>query len=93
MSDDAPTTKGNGSMTVQTFTVTGMSCEHCTKSVTEELTELGGVTDVQVSLDDGRVEVTSEQGLTERAAKDAVEEAGYEISNWDVPNGSTAGTN
>ncbi len=80
-------------MTVQTFTVTGMSCEHCARSVTEELTELGGVTDVQVSLDDGRVEVTSELGLTEQAASDAVAEAGYEISSWDVPDGTSAGTN
>ena len=80
-------------MTVQAFTVTGMSCEHCVRSVTEELTELGGVTDVQVSLSDGRVEVTSEQGLTERAASKAVAEAGYEIANWDASNGASTGAN
>ena len=80
-------------MTVQAFTVTGMSCEHCVRSVTEELTELGGVTDVQVSLSDGRVEVTSERGLTEQAASDAVAEAGYEIANWDAPNGTSTGAN
>ena len=69
-------------MTTQTFSVTGMSCEHCARSVTEELSELDGVTDVQVSVDDGRVEVSSEGGLSRDAATSAISEAGYEISEW-----------
>ena len=43
-----------------TWTVTGMTCEHCVASVTEELEELDGVQDVEVTLDGGRVVVTSE---------------------------------
>lgn len=33
-------------MTTTTYTVTGMTCAHCVASVTEELGEIAGVTDV-----------------------------------------------
>ena len=33
-----------------TYQVTGMTCEHCTRAVTEELTALAGVTGVTVDL-------------------------------------------
>ncbi|CAM06196.1 copper chaperone CopZ [Saccharopolyspora erythraea NRRL 2338] len=69
-------------MSTQTFTVTGMTCGHCVKSVTEELSEIPGVTDVQVTLDSGLVSVTSEQELSRDAATAAVSEAGYDISAW-----------
>ncbi len=67
-------------MTTQTFTVSGMTCDHCAKSVTEELSELPGVSDVQVRVDTGKVSVTGELGEEEATA--AVTEAGYTISNW-----------
>lgn len=69
-------------MSTQTFTVGGMTCQHCVASVTEELGELPGVTDVDVSLDTGRVTVTTENGISEEAASAAVREAGYAISEW-----------
>ena len=73
-------------MTTQTFTVTGMTCQHCVASVTEELSELQGVTDVQVQLDTGRVEVSSDAGLSREAATAAIGEAGYEIADWPSSN-------
>lgn len=73
-------------MTTQTFTVTGMTCQHCVASVTEELSELQGVTDVQVQLETGRVEVSSESGLSRDAAATAIGEAGYEIAEWPSSN-------
>ncbi len=36
------------SATTSTWTVTGMTCGHCVASVTEELQEVAGVTDVAV---------------------------------------------
>ncbi|GAA2819072.1 heavy-metal-associated domain-containing protein [Saccharopolyspora taberi] len=69
-------------MSTQTFTVTGMTCEHCVRSVTEELSEIAGVTDVQVALDTGLVSVTSEQELSREAATAAVDEAGYQVTSW-----------
>ena len=69
-------------MSTQTFTVTGMTCQHCVRSVTEELSEIPGVTDVAVSLDSGLVSVTSDQALSRDAATAAVDEAGYQVAAW-----------
>jgi copper chaperone CopZ len=62
-----------------TYTVTGMTCGHCARSVTEEITALGGVTDVTVDLPTGAVAVTSEHPLDEAQVRAAVEEAGYDL--------------
>ena len=40
-------------MSTSTYTVTGMTCGHCGASVTEEITEIEGVTDVVVDLPTG----------------------------------------
>ena len=61
-----------------TYTVTGMTCGHCVASVTEEVTELPGVTDVQVELETGRLTVTGD--ATPDAVRGAVEEAGYSLA-------------
>ncbi|MCL8026213.1 heavy-metal-associated domain-containing protein [Nocardioides bruguierae] len=67
-------------MTTSTFTVTGMTCQHCVSSVTEEVSEIPGVTDVAVTLDDGSLVVTSEQPLDRAAVSAAVDEAGYQLA-------------
>jgi copper chaperone len=70
-------------MTTTTYSVTGMTCGHCTAAVTEELTKLPGVTDVAVDLNAGgtsAVHVTSESALDETAVREAVDEAGYELA-------------
>ena len=69
----------NGTQTTE-FTVTGMTCGHCVASVSEEVSEISGVTDVQVDLATGAVSVTSEQPLSEADVKTAVEEAGYQLA-------------
>lgn len=63
-----------------TYTVTGMTCEHCVASVTEELQELEGVRDVAVDLSTGVVTVTSEQAVPADAVRAAVDEAGYQLA-------------
>ena len=62
-----------------TYTVSGMTCGHCVSSVTEELTKIPGVTDVQVDLASGAVTIASESGVDDSAVKAAVDEAGYEL--------------
>jgi copper chaperone len=62
-----------------TYTVSGMTCGHCVSSVTEELTELNGVTDVSVVLDSGAVTVTSAHELGHDEVEAAVTEAGYTL--------------
>ncbi|HWH28941.1 MAG TPA: heavy-metal-associated domain-containing protein [Mycobacteriales bacterium] len=65
-------------MTTTTYTVSGMTCGHCVSSVTEEVSEVAGVTDVQVDLDSGRMVVTGDADAA--AVKAAVEEAGYTVT-------------
>ena len=67
-------------MSETTYTVTGMTCEHCVASVTEELSELDGVQAVAVTLDTGKVIVTSEHPLDESDVRSAIEEAGYKLA-------------
>ncbi len=62
--------------------VTGMTCGHCVASVTEELTELAGVTAVDVDLHPGEasgVTITSTSPLDPVAVEAAVAEAGYAV--------------
>ncbi|MDZ7677478.1 MAG: copper ion binding protein [Acidimicrobiales bacterium] len=60
-----------------TVTVQGMTCDHCVRAVTDAVTELDGVDDVAVDLDQGRVDVTG-PNVDEPAVRDAIVEAGYE---------------
>jgi copper chaperone len=62
----------------RTYTVAGMTCEHCVMSVSEEVGEISGVRDVAVELDSGRLTVAGE-GFTDEQVAAAVAEAGYEV--------------
>ena len=62
------------------YTVTGMTCGHCVASVTEEVQEIAGVTDVTVDLASGGVRVTSEQPVSDADVRAAVQEAGYQLA-------------
>ncbi len=63
-----------------TYTVAGMTCAHCVRSVTEEVQKVSGVVDVEVDLSTGGLEVTSDGPLADESIKLAVEEAGYELA-------------
>ena len=63
----------------RTYTVQGMTCEHCRASVTEEVAEVDGVTAVDVDLSSGRLTVAGDV-LDDAAIRDAVAEAGYEVA-------------
>jgi copper chaperone CopZ len=59
------------------YTVDGMTCDHCVLSVTEEVTEVAGVRDVDVALATGRLVVRGD--ADDDAIRAAVAEAGYEV--------------
>ena len=66
-------------MASATYRVTGMTCGHCVRAVSAELTGLGGVTGVSVDLVPGgtsAVTVTSEAPLAGQAVAAALDEAG-----------------
>jgi copper chaperone len=67
-------------MSTATYTVTGMTCEHCVRSVSEEVAALPGVTAVDVDLASGGLTVTSDAPVEEADVRAAVEEAGYELA-------------
>lgn len=64
----------------QTYAITGMTCEHCVKAVTEELTVLPGVQEVRVDLAAGTATVTSAEPLPVERVRAAIDEAGYELA-------------
>ena len=62
---------------IRTYTVTGMSCNHCVLSVSEEVGALAGVERVEVELASGRLVVNG--AVSEAVVRAAVAEAGYEV--------------
>ena len=68
-------------MSTSTYTVVGMTCGHCVNSVTEEVTQVPGVTDIDVDLATGGLTVTSDSEVDDAAIRAAVEEAGYSVAS------------
>lgn len=65
-----------------TYYVSGMTCQHCVNAVTEEISALDGVRNVDIDLVEGGVSpvrVDSDAGLDRAALAGAVDEAGYEL--------------
>ncbi len=68
---------------VATYTVAGMTCEHCVAAVTGEIGAIPWVSAVDVDLmpdGDSRVTVTSDSDLALDDVRAAVDEAGYELT-------------
>lgn len=66
-----------------TYTVAGMTCGHCVAAVREEIGRLDGVTGVDVDLVEGgesTVRVVSRAPLDDELVREAVDEAGYELT-------------
>jgi copper chaperone CopZ len=65
-------------MVEKTYTVVGMTCEHCVNAVGGEVGQVPGVSAVAIDLASGRVTVTG-AGYTDDQVRAAVAEAGYEL--------------
>lgn len=61
-----------------TYTVPGMSCGSCRAAITDEVTEVAGVEQIDVDLESKRVVVRGND-LDEQAVRAAIAEAGYEV--------------
>lgn len=60
--------------------VEGMSCGHCVKAVENGVGEINGVDSVNVTLDQGLVEVQFDASATNvDAIKEVIEEEGYTV--------------
>ncbi|GAA3677523.1 MULTISPECIES: heavy-metal-associated domain-containing protein [Yimella] len=70
-------------METKKITVSGMTCGHCVGAVTEELTSIDGVQDVQIDLvagGDSPVTITSDAPIADADIAAAVDEAGYQLA-------------
>jgi len=63
----------------QTYSVTGMTCQHCVAAVGAEVGAVPGVSSVEVDLASGAV-VVSGSDVSDEAVREAVEEAGYSLA-------------
>lgn len=61
-------------------TVTGLTCQHCVMSVTEEVAEIDGVSAVDVRLDTGLLTVLADRDVERGEIEAAVVEAGFELA-------------
>jgi copper chaperone CopZ len=69
--------------TTTTYTVSGMTCDHCVAAVTQEVGKLPGVTAVDIRMVAGgesTVAVSSVEPVAEGDVRDAVDEAGYKLT-------------
>jgi copper ion binding protein len=66
-------------MSTTIWTVEGMTCGHCVKAVTEEVSGIAGVVAVDVDLASGRVTVTADADPSPEDVAAAVDEAGYTL--------------
>ncbi|WP_370254597.1 heavy-metal-associated domain-containing protein [Cryobacterium sp. Sr8] len=76
------TDQNDTDLTTSILEVSGMTCGHCVKSVTEELGRIEGARNVEVALVSGgvsKVLVSSVGALDPAAVAAAIDEAGYEL--------------
>lgn len=64
---------------IQSYSVTGMTCHSCVAMVSEEVGEVPGVESVDVELETGRVTVQGDD-VDADAVRRAIVEAGYQTS-------------
>jgi copper chaperone len=62
------------------YRVAGMTCDHCATSLSEELSGLDHVTDVDVNLTTGAVTITSADELSRPRVEAAVAMAGHRLT-------------
>jgi copper chaperone len=65
--------------TTTTYRVEGMTCDHCRRAVTAEVSAVPGVQAVAVDLQTGTVTVTADQPVNDSAIATAIDEAGYTL--------------
>ena len=66
-------------MEMRTYIVPGMSCSHCERAVTDEVSAVARVVEVEVDLETKRVVVHGD-GVDDAAVREAIDRAGYEVA-------------
>lgn len=66
--------------TTQTYAVTGMTCGHCESAVREEVSQVPGVEQIDVSASSGTLAIITGVPVDDAAVIAAVDEAGYQAA-------------
>ena len=64
-------------MTQTQLAVSGMTCDHCVRHVTDAISKVAGVNSVNVKLVEGIAVIESDSAFNLEAVKEAVVAAGY----------------
>lgn len=68
-------------METATLTVNGMSCAHCVQAVEGSVGNLDGVKQVQVRLDEGKVDIQFDaQRVSIEKITETIEDQGYDVA-------------
>lgn len=65
---------------ITSYTVTGMTCNHCVHAIKEEVSAVPGVTGVELTLEGAKLNVSSESPVDFDRIVEAVYEAGEQYS-------------
>ncbi len=65
-------------MIEQTYRVPDVSCDHCVRAITDELSRLPGVDRVEVDLAAKLVRIEHDGSVAEAQLRAGIEEAGYD---------------
>jgi copper chaperone len=63
-----------------TYSVPGISCEHCRTAISEEVAAVSGVESVEVDLERKLVSVTG-RGVDGGEVRAAIDDAGYDVAD------------
>ncbi|MDF2951480.1 MAG: copper ion binding protein [Anaerocolumna sp.] len=64
--------------------IEGMSCNHCVHHVSEALSELNGVSNVEVSLEAKNAVIDLSADVKDEDIKFAIDDAGYEVVGIEI---------
>ncbi len=67
-------------VTTKTFNVPDMSCDHCVRAITTELSAIQGVAEVNVDLDQKTVTLTIDETVTDDQIVAGLDEAGFDVA-------------
>ena len=73
-------TAGGSAAVQKVLSIEGMMCQHCVAHVTKALQGIEGVSGVKVDLDSKSAEVTADASVSDDTLKQAVKDAGYEVT-------------
>lgn len=67
-------------MSAHTYHVPDITCQHCVSSITQELSKIPGVRDIDVNLTKKVVTVEADETVTDTQIRAGIKDAGYDIT-------------